>query len=585
MFDIINVKIIIGDSMNYNVIATFEHNNKTYLFYTYDDIEQKDINVLYGYYDSSKNIKPINDNDISLMNKISSDIFISKDKSNHVKLNSIIYNGKVFQVMYDKISGLKFFYELKDGIYSIPCDDDLIYLANTYNKVTYNLKLFEMVDENEKANMPFLKKYSWVGGTLFLCTIAITTILAMPKIHTKYQIVTQKIEYNNDEYLKDNFSIDRVIAAIKENTNLTDEEKEFFVNQNDILIKYFKYIDITDLEEKLRNFSIDYIEENHSTLLGTWKKEDLKMVIYNATSFSNADKEIMCHEYNHVCSKVYMPFGDGLNEAISEVISNERMGNKRDIARKSYPGLCAYLKILCEIIGPQPFMAYYYSGNIYNIIDALKEVIPDEDMAIKLIGEIDNVHINETEYGKLYTEDMENGESTYSSLKKEDIKNNVINSDKEIYDLLYKYFYMKHEYLMENDALAMIYLSSFNNNLSIPKIYIENKTGYISENGEIGFYNYVDMTSLNKKYFIDEDEEAIINASTLTFMDIFESEFSSDSVNHYDVYKYTIDDKEISFVSSTKSYILDSETRIMKNGPDGQKIISAKKNMDEKVKG
>lgn len=567
--------------MNYSVIATFEHNNKTYLFYTYDDIRKRDINVLYGYYDFDKNIKPVDDNEISLMNKVSNDIFISKDTSNHVKLNSVIYNGKIFQIMYDKISGLKFFYELKDGIYHIPCDEDLIYLANTYNKVTYNLKLFEIVDEEEKKNEPFLKKYSWIGGTLFLCTIAVTTILAMPKIHTKYQIVTQGIEYKTGSHISDDFSIDRVINAIRENPNLTDEEKEFFISQNDIIIKNSKYIDMVDLENKLRGFSIDYVGKQNPRLLGLWERKDLKMTIYNSTSFSDANKETMCHEYNHVCSKVYMPLGSGLNEAISEVISNERNANTGN----GYRRLCAYTKILCEIIGPEPLSAFYYSGNIYNVIDALNEIMPDEDMAIRLISEMDNALVNENEYGKLREEDILSEESVYSKLRKEDIKENVSNSDKAIYDLLSNYFYMKNGYLMENDALVMLYLRSFSNNLPMPNIYIENYTGYILESGEHQLYGDVNMDSVHKEYFLNEDEFATITASTSTFIDVFESEFSSSSIGHHDVYKQIIDGKEVAFVSSTESYILDSETRITKKGQDGEMVITAKKNIENKVKG
>ena len=60
-------------------------------------------------------------------------ISISSNRKNHIKLNTIFYNGKKFQKFYDKVSGLIFFYEIINNKYKLPSIDDITYLVGTTN--------------------------------------------------------------------------------------------------------------------------------------------------------------------------------------------------------------------------------------------------------------------------------------------------------------------------------------------------------------------------------------------------------------------------------------------------------------------
>ena len=73
------------------------------------------------------------DLDSTTINIVLSKILISKNLKNHIKLNVINHNAKRFQVMYDKTSGFKFFYELKDEKLISPSLTDFITLFQEFN--------------------------------------------------------------------------------------------------------------------------------------------------------------------------------------------------------------------------------------------------------------------------------------------------------------------------------------------------------------------------------------------------------------------------------------------------------------------
>ena len=77
--------------MNGNIIAKFEYNGKTYVYYVIPD---KPKNLLYGYIDNDV-IRPVVDiNAFKIMEELSNKIFVSIDPSDHVRLTKIRFKNK-----------------------------------------------------------------------------------------------------------------------------------------------------------------------------------------------------------------------------------------------------------------------------------------------------------------------------------------------------------------------------------------------------------------------------------------------------------------------------------------------------------
>ena len=186
--------------MKYTILATFEFKNKMYVYYTYENM--MNMNILYGYFDENGNIKPVDDNEKILMDNMSKNIFISKDSHNHVKLGITRFNGKVFQMMYDKVSGLKFFHQIDDGDF---CSNDICALFLMFNTVEYcdekKFKKISLKDIHE--DKPFIKKYAWFGKVFISITIQVTAMFLGTSIgdSVRYSRTTEiEIEKLRSEY-------------------------------------------------------------------------------------------------------------------------------------------------------------------------------------------------------------------------------------------------------------------------------------------------------------------------------------------------------------------------------------------------
>ena len=182
-----------------NILATFKYNGKEYVYYL-------DYNVIkYGYYDSNKNICNV-DNEIEkrILDIALDKISISSNRKNHIKLNTIFYNGKKFQKFYDKVSGLIFFYEIINNKYKLPSIDDITYLMNKFNISSYYNKF-------KSINIK-IKKSLTIGGIATTIVVS-TSLLFYSKIESK--------EFDNTTTVGNNpyFLTDEEIERIAEESN------------------------------------------------------------------------------------------------------------------------------------------------------------------------------------------------------------------------------------------------------------------------------------------------------------------------------------------------------------------------------
>lgn len=438
--------------MNYNILAKFEYNGKTYIYYVLPD---KPKNLFYGYMENDV-IKPVVDyNDILIMQEAYKKIFISTNPVNHIKLTTTKHNGKLFQIMYDKVTGLKFFYEMYNSKYYRPNSEDAAELFGIFNK-------FELSEESNKSSdkKSKLEKGFEIFYKIFLFSqIIVIGSLVSELVYDEYIVpnfpfssFVQKVEALKATS-KTEFSVDKIIEAINSNPTLSEEEKAFFLEEIPYLVKNQKYVDMDDLLYKLKGTRVKYDIRSNKEYSGYYKPYLNYSEIFECSGFEDAPKDVLRHEVRHNISKASSQFATGIFEATTEAISYEYedTNNGYGYAENVY-----YQKIMYEILGAEPFIAYEESGDLTYVIKALYAVIPDEQMAVDLISYLDTIISYNREKTKLY----DSNTGTYSSESKvKELDGNLSDCHYNIERLLNNYFYVVKGYDLYSDVLCLALLN------------------------------------------------------------------------------------------------------------------------------
>ena len=358
-------------------------------------------------------------------------------------------------------------------------------------------------------------------------------------------ICEYSIEYSVDEK---EFSIDEINAAINANPNLIPDEKMLFSAYNSFLEDNSQYIDMNVLVPKLKNFSIDYTSETNNSAAATCNISDTLITVYGATDFYNTLPGVLLHEYGHVVSPQYTFLGTGLDEAVTETIKNEicydNFGNYQ-----TYHFECCYLKILCETIGAEVFKEYHLTGNIFCVIEELKKIIPDEELAIKLISDIDSITI----YNKKLNKDL-------IFLERKEIEQNIEYCKSEVENSLNRYFCAAKGYDMREDAIVRLYMREYG-------VEDSNSNEVIALLPNVSTNTSVPLPVLhvNKGYFIKEHIDRYSEATirTDTFEEIQHGEIPPYCDPNMIINVKRNDNTEVSIFEVTKEIVINENNRHM----------------------
>ncbi len=447
--------------MKANILAKFEYNGKTYVYYIFPD---KPKNLLYGLIDNNV-IKPVVDPiAFKIMETVSNEIFVSIVPKDHIRLTKIKLNNKLFQIMYDKKTKLKFFYEIKNNVFCLPSREDMENLSAIYNKQV----LFNFSESNESKNKSTFYKTVTIAG--IACIVVMGSLLIFNNfkkpnaptdavVSAEITSVVNEVDLVNESTPapKIDFSLEKLTDALNQNPNLTDEEKAFIFEHFDILTENPDYVDMYLTMQKLSTLKIEY--DSSSTVLGVgacYYPYENKIVIYRVNSFDQlglSGKSTLSHEIFHMLSNAYNSFGTSIYEGLTETLVSEK-----DFAvPHAYYEQCSYVKLLAEIIGPEPIKAFYLSGNIDYIVKALTNIIPDENAAYYFLSSLDDALI----YGIDYSYGWQNSDLDLTDLSKEELKEAMETTKSFIGYTLDKYFYAARGYHMEEDFIMKIYYNYF----------------------------------------------------------------------------------------------------------------------------
>ena len=242
------------------------------------------------------------------------------------------------------------------------------------NKEDYNMMLrvngrdtlmYYLLDENNKISIRFM---------CILMSLLASWLVVSPNLIESYsnnhliEDINQIAgEYQNIDitniYNMRSMNYQNIIDCIN-NSQISESEKKILLNK-DLLQDITKYYKNTPMEYisnlKFRNFSIELFDrlENNNNIFG-YTKWSTPNVIYLRNDLSEEKKkDTLEHEWIHILQSDQIGYYN-ITEPLAELITYEYYG----APITAYNSAISILKLLIDIIGPEPVMKLAFGGNI-----------------------------------------------------------------------------------------------------------------------------------------------------------------------------------------------------------------------------
>ena len=401
---------------------------------------------------------------------------------------------KDYEIHYDKETQLKHF--IKDGLENF----ELLFQFNGIDAIHYDGPRLE-VHKNKKD---IIKEYI-INGVI--CVIYLSSALnfinsSFP--HLKYDVNTTSYTAHHvskssvDKY--DKIDYKQALDFVK-NSNLDSESKEYLMNE-ELLQDIFKYYKDTPLEytanlkfKDLQIISYEEVQEKYKSLkLEKWSAGSYsylypnKLFIRNMT-IDQSYLHAIAHEFVHLLQAEGLPYRY-LVESNAELVASEYF----DFQASSYSSSVENLKLLIEIVGPEPIMKLIFSGDDKQLLEIFKNNLSLFDYN-KLIDSLcTKSGVFRDNNAEVHSEVRELLCKLYKSINNKDIRedNNIM------YDLVYD----REKYALSSDCPSTVHSQSYCY-LNARKmdqssfLYLENvdcdklvNDGYLKEADIFEFYKY-----------------------------------------------------------------------------------------------
>ena len=448
-----------------NIIIEFNYKNKNYY------IVSKANKIYFAHKDNDEIKFVIDGEERKVFIKIFLAFLINIDKS--IKVDKVKIQDREYIIYYDLESGNYFWKDLNN--YMDDNEEDNILLNRIYNhqeKIMYSGQITK-IDKRKRV----YTKLITIGTTV---VVAVASAIINPVVlATQYERPAEcskealhginndgqeafdeipKIEQNEFEEIDSQiYDWNKMKNAIDQNNNLSDEEKEFFYNLKFVFDQHHDYMDLKLIEQRLRTFHIDYIDEIGRTtdgelMGGGWSSVDNSITLWaipelyysgEKHNFQNTDKLVLIHEIAHMlqgieknCSRLYEPSAEYLARDILEILAHkniivleklnkDELNDDRIKLTKGYEEVLPVYYILTRFMTYEEILSFQYSGDMQYIAQALSRYGTEED-AYELLTKIKKTNFNEV-WDK---ENLESIKTIYSKLNDYYIKL----TGKNIYD-------------------------------------------------------------------------------------------------------------------------------------------------------
>lgn len=337
------------------------------------------------------------------------------------------------------------------------------------------------------------------------------TSIAFEKGRKSSKEYSKNVSYEN---------IDKLYSAVKNNPNLSENEKEIINNIDELFDDYYQYIDYDTACNQLSRFCVEYKEygNNFINTAGQWNYHFHVMDLYtnDCKAVSLEDNPIATHELIHLISVDGSYFPDTLEEGIDSLIISEYY-NFFD----AYSKQRIITSMLCEIISPEIIMKSYLRKDYSLIEKELLKINPDRVQAYTLKSLLNQYQELYEKITSLYNIDLSEHEKNKADIYFEDEKV-IVNS---INKILCDYYSKKTNKLVSNSYYVNSYffnnpiLINFSDNrysviFSIYSTMLITSPYTLSEYGET--YDYYKEYDVKTGYFNkDIDSREVIIGDTL----------------------------------------------------------------------
>lgn len=391
-------------------ILNFDYENYHYF------MESNNGKIDYKKVDNNGNVVEVSEEDISLIKNVLNKVFISTNNRNHIKCGKIFHNDSYYQVFYDIKTKTKFFSLISEDGKNTLSTDDYVKLDSILNPLVYN-------DSKHKNSSGLIKRIVSLGTAVIIVTTSAVSYLKSikpdPNVSISYTNISlddSTISLNSDEFIVEealdlNQFYQNFENTINSNKNLT-EVKEIIIEEGNLLFEdNGSYLNkevanriISRLERLEIIYNPDTITKENSFGTST-KNGEYSDVTGNITIFGNkslkeyikSDPEMrtLKGEFVHL---LFSPnvgdnsLGYSIQEALTHIIVDEYLDGDFGINSSSYSKWRSCTYMLIELLGTEKIKEYYFGGGVINILrNALEELGLNENEAIELIGEIDNI--------------------------------------------------------------------------------------------------------------------------------------------------------------------------------------------------
>ena len=330
--------------------------------------------------------------ELSLINYVFNKI---KTTDNRIKLSNFEYKDVEYQHFYDKTNHYHIFLNLDGSEIDKEICSELNILFNYQSDILY-------IKNENKENK--LKRLVNIGKKIILVLVTSTALISPLAKLTPVQAQEIK-EYEgivgDASYyeITDEEKIESLKDAMKNNKNLSKENKDFFLSIFDIIYDNIDILDYEKAEENMNSLNIVYEDEvkNYAEAYCPWNNTILLAPFSDDINLINTAKT---HEFGHMLQQNYNTTGlieshQGFYEPVNDILVNEYQGiKKQDNFRDyswGYNETKPYIYTLLEIIDPESIRYNNFKGDISKIKNDLMNIIDDEAKFYELIGYYDSL--------------------------------------------------------------------------------------------------------------------------------------------------------------------------------------------------
>ena len=348
--------------------------------------------------------------------------------------NYTIYDGKVYQVYFDKYNLKNRFFD-KDGVVT---GEVALALNKTYNAPKNN----------------YLKG----SGKLLIGILSVGLVItALTNIEfegnsfdntPKYMLNNTYEGGSNTEEVEEPINIENFYDELINRSGDNSEYISYMRKPIKDNLDFLQHDELLSTIDDLQIIEADESSFANPDIIGKYEILDNKITVRD--NLSDSEKyDTIVHELFHYLSRSGISeandmndgyLGDGLNEGITQELVNEYFSRNDDI----YPIGVAYTKALAEIVGKDLILDAYFHGDL-NILETGLSGYADEDSVYILLNNIDQATANYDDYINTHSID------DYESL----MNNNEMAW--EVLGDMYKLCYGKD---IEDDKLMYLYKSA-----------------------------------------------------------------------------------------------------------------------------